>query len=121
MLMKFTHVLSSLLLAFIFSLPSFAATRSKEITLSQTTRIGTAELKPGTYRVAWNGNGPDVEVDFLKDRKVVLTTNAKLGHARNERDSINTRRTTPDSEILEELDFKNAQLVFSETDHSSGN
>ena len=119
--MKFTHVVASLLLSFMFSLPSFAATRDKEITLSETTRIGTAELKPGTYRVAWNGNGPDVAVDFLKDRKVVVTTNAKLGHARNGRDSIHFRETNSDSAILEELDFKNTQLVFSETDHSSGN
>ena len=119
--MKLTHVLASLLLSIMFSLPSFAATRNKEITLSQTTRIGTAELKPGTYRVAWNGNGPDVAVAFFKDRKVVITTNAKLGHARNERDSIHFHETNSDSAILEELDFKNIQLVFSEADHSSGN
>jgi hypothetical protein len=110
-----------LLLSVILPIASFAVTHNKEITLDQATKVGTSELRPGTYQVSWNGNGPNVEVDFLKNRKVVASTTAKLGNAQGGIDSIQTRTVDSNSAILEELDFKNTQLVFPTTDQQSGN
>lgn len=119
--MKSTHTLAFLLLSVMLPVASFAAAHNKEITLDQATKVGTTELQPGTYKVSWNGSGPNVEVDFLKNRKVVASTTAKLGTAQGGIDSIQTRTVDSNSAILEELDFKNTQLVFPTTDQPSGN
>jgi hypothetical protein len=109
-------------LLFVLSVQSFAAGRTKEITLDKKTKVGKVELQPGTYKVAWSGTGPNVEVDFSKDRKVVASAAAKLANVRSEFDSAaQTRNVASGSAVLEELDFKNTQLTFSETDQSSGN
>jgi len=118
---KSIHTLAFLLL-FMLSIASFAATTNKEITLYDTTKIGAAELKPGNYKVAWKGNGPDVDVDFLKNNKVVASATAKLGNARSEVNSVHTTHAGDGGfAILEELDFKNTQLVFAGADEHSGN
>jgi hypothetical protein len=119
--LKSTHTLAFLLLSFMLPVASFAATHNKEITLDKATKVGATELQPGTYKVSWNGNGPNVEVDFLKNRKVVANTTAKLGNAQGGIDSVQTRTLDADSAILEELDFKNTQLVFPTMDQQSGN
>lgn len=120
--MKFVEKLAFMLLALALPLASFAATHSKEVTLDKTTKVGNVELQPGTYKVAWNGAGPNVEVDFSKDKKVVASATAQLGSAPSEYDSaVQTRNVDSNSAILEELDFKNTQLKFSETDQQSGN
>ena len=119
--MKSTHTLSFLLLSFMLTTASFAATNNKEVTLFDRTKIGTTELKPGTYRVAWSGNGPQVEVDFLKNKQVVASGTAKLENARHDSSSVQTRAGEAGSVILEELDFKTTQLVFAGTDEHSGN
>ena len=120
--MKSIHTLAFLLLMFMLSIASFAATNSKEITLYDITKIGNAELQPGTYKVTWNGNGPDVQVDFLKNKQVVASGAAKLENARRETDSVQTRTGDGGSSILEEIDFKNTQLVFAgAADEHSGN
>ena len=119
--LKSTHTLSFLLLSVMLPIASFAATHSKEITLDKATKVGATELQPGTYKVSWNGTGPNVEVDFLKNRQVVASTTAKLGNTQGQVDSMQTRTVSPDTAVLEELDFKNTQLVFPTADQQSGN
>jgi hypothetical protein len=119
--LKSTHTLAFLLLSVMLPIASFAATHNKEITLDKATKVGATELQAGTYKVSWNGNGPNVEVDFLKNRKVVASTTAKLGNAQGEMDSVQTRNVDSDTAVLEELDFKNTQLVFPTADQPSGN
>lgn len=109
---------------FLLALPvaSFAAKNSKEITFDKTTKVGNTELQPGTYRVAWSGTGPQVEVDFSHNRKSVASTTAKLVNASSQYDSaIRVRSEGSDSAVLEELDFKHLQLVFSQLDQPTGN
>lgn len=117
-----TRSLALFLLLFMLPAASFAASNSKEITFDKTTKVGTTELEPGTYKVAWKGTGPTVDVDFSKNNKVVASTTAKLGSNRSGYDSaVQVRTVNSDSAILETIDFKNAELVFPTEDAPSGN
>jgi hypothetical protein len=103
-------------------LASFAAANSKEVTFDKTIKVGTTELAPGTYKVAWKVTGATAEVDFWQNKKVVASTTAKLENNRSEYDAaVQVRNVNSDSAVLQEIDFKNAQLVFSSEDTSSGN
>ena len=115
-----TYLLTLLLLG--LSITAFAAKNSKEVTFDKTTKVGNTDLQPGTYRVAWSGTGPQVEVDFSQNKKNVATAAAKLVTAPSEYDSaIRVRDEGGVSAVLEELDFKNLQLVFLQQDQPSGN
>jgi len=116
-----THTFA-LLLLFMLPLASFAAANSKEITFDRTIKVGTTELAPGTYKVAWKGTGAAAEVDFWQNKKVVASTTAKVENNRSGYDSaVQVRNVNSDSAILQEIDFKNTQLVFSSEDAPSGN
>jgi hypothetical protein len=112
-----------LVFALLLTLPVavFAAKNRKEITFDKTTTIGATELQPGTYTVAWTGAGPEVQVDFSQNRKSVFSTTAKLVNASGPYDSaVQTRNEGNDSAVLEEIDFKNLQLIFPQTEQPSG-
>lgn len=117
-----TRSLGLFLLLVLLSAASFAASNSKEITFDKTTKVGTTDLQPGTYKVTWKGTGPTVEVDFLQDRKVVASTSAKLENNQSGYDSaVQTSDVNSGSAILREIDFKKTGLVFATEDNSSGN
>jgi len=121
--MKSTRTLTFIALLFVLPVASFAAKNSKEVTFADVTKVGTTDVQPGTYRVEWNGAGPEVKVDFWQSKKLVATTSAKLVNSRSEFDSaIQTRRLNADSVILDELEYKNFQLVFPDSaQQPSGN
>lgn len=120
--MKSVRAFIFVLLLFTLPVVSFAAKNSKEVTFDKVTKVGNAELQPGTYRVAWNGTGPQVEVDFSHNGKNVTSTTAKLVNGPSEYDSaIRLRTGANDSTVLEEIDFRNQQLVFSQPEQPSGN
>jgi len=111
--MKSTRTLAFIGLLFLLPVASFAAKNSKQVTFDSVTKIGTTDVQPGTYKVEWNGAGPEVKVDFLQNKKLVASTSAKLVNGAGEFDSaIQTRRVNADSVVLDELDYKNFQLVF---------
>jgi hypothetical protein len=62
-------------------LPLTAFARSKDtgsLNLVSTTKIGTTQLKPGNYKVRWDGSSPNVKVAVLQRNKPVATLQAKL-------------------------------------------
>ena len=98
--MKVINSFAFLPLLVALSVQSFAAGRTKEITLDKRTKVGKVELQPGTYKVAWSGTGPNVEVNFSKDRQVVARAAAKLANVRSELDSaVQTRNVDSGSAI----------------------
>jgi hypothetical protein len=40
--------------------------------------INGQQLKSGQYAVQWDGNGPDVHVQIMRNKKVVATSDAKM-------------------------------------------
>jgi hypothetical protein len=70
-----------LLLALTLIVPFGAFARSKNecsVVLSETTMVGTTQLKAGTYKVEWTGKGSSLSVNFLEKGKTVATTQGKM-------------------------------------------
>jgi hypothetical protein len=70
-----------LLCMFTFLLPGIGFARAKNqgtMKLMEPARIGSTELQPGTYKVEWNGTGPNVRVTITHRKNTVATTTAEL-------------------------------------------
>jgi hypothetical protein len=77
--MKFATISKSLLmgLALVLASSAFAATKA-DLTLQSSTTINGAKLKPGDYRLEWDGSGPNVEVSIRQGKKVLAKVPAKV-------------------------------------------
>jgi len=107
------YVLSVALL--VLPLTSFASTKAqKEITFDEPISVASTQLKPGTYKMEWNGGGPNVEVSFVQNNKIVATAPAQLVKETSAHDetAISTHKTSTGSNRLDEVDFKNTALSF---------
>jgi hypothetical protein len=73
------YLMLSAILTTILTAGGFAKTRSQgTMTLAQPAMIGSTQLKAGTYKVQWDGTGPNVQVNIMKDKNTVATTPAEL-------------------------------------------
>ncbi|MGP0017251.1 MAG: hypothetical protein ACLPHP_01680 [Candidatus Sulfotelmatobacter sp.] len=77
--MKFATVSKSLMmgLALLLASSAFAATKAS-LTLQNPTTVNGSKLKPGDYKLEWEGSGPNVEVSILQGKNVVAKVPAKL-------------------------------------------
>ena len=77
--MKFATVSKSLImgLAVLLASSAFAATKAS-LTLQSSATINGAKLKPGDYKLEWEGSGPNVEVSITQGKKVFAKVPAKL-------------------------------------------
>ena len=77
--MKFTTVSKSLMmgLALLLASSAFAATKADLVLQSPTTINGT-KLKPGEYKLQWDGSGPNVEVSITQGKTVLAKVPAKV-------------------------------------------
>lgn len=77
--MKFTTVSKTLLMGLALTLASSAFAASKaNLTLNNPTSINGTKLKPGDYKLEWEGSGPSVEVSIVQGKKVVTKVPAKI-------------------------------------------
>lgn len=56
---------------------AFAAD-SGSLRIFDSAHVAGKELKPGSYKVEWQGNGPNVQVNILKGKSVVASTQGRL-------------------------------------------
>ena len=77
--MKFATVSKSLImgLALLLASSAFAATKAS-LTLHNSTTINGATLKPGDYKLQWEGSGPSVEVSITQGKNVLAKVPAKV-------------------------------------------
>jgi hypothetical protein len=77
--MKFATVSKSLVLglAMLLASTAFAATKAS-LQLSNPTLVNGTTLKPGDYRIQWEGTGPDVELSILQGKNVVAKVPAHV-------------------------------------------
>jgi hypothetical protein len=77
--MKFATASKSLVmgLALLLASSTFAATKA-DLFLGNTTTVNGAKLKPGDYKLQWDGTGPNVEVSILQGKTVVAKVPGKL-------------------------------------------
>jgi hypothetical protein len=77
--MNFATVSKSLVmgLALLLASTAFAATKAS-LELDNAVTLNGTTLKPGDYKVQWDGSGPNVELSFVQGRKVVATASARI-------------------------------------------
>jgi hypothetical protein len=88
-------------------LPLTAFARSKDtgsLSLFNNAKIGTTQLKPGNYKVRWDGNSGNVNVDVLEHNKSVATLQAKLIELPNP-SPYNSIQTDVHTNQIQEIDF----------------
>jgi hypothetical protein len=111
---KYSAVLA--LVTFGLSLGAFAKDRNEgKFTLSEPAQLGSTQLKPGDYKVTWDGTGSDVQVKVLQGKNVVATTSAKLVDRSTGTDAVTLGPGSGSVKTLDEVDFGNRKqaLVFS--------
>jgi hypothetical protein len=94
--------------ALLFGVCALAAAKNEHsVNIYDSVKIGNTQLKPGTYKVEWQGNGPAVNVEFLKNGRPVATLPATLRTDDKDviQDDVVTRTTATKANALEEIDF----------------
>ena len=77
--MKFATVSKSLMLGLALLLASSALAATKAtLQLSNPTIVNGTKLKPGEYRVEWEGTGPSVELSIKQGRNVIAKVPARV-------------------------------------------
>src|ERR1700674_5438895 len=102
----FTAVLSlTCLLGFGGS--AHARDHARSVDFFNAVQIGTTELKPGNYKVEWQGTGPAVEVSFRQNGKTVVTVPGtfKTNDVQVTQDEVVTEATGTGTSTLKEIDF----------------
>jgi len=77
--MKFATVSKSLVLglALLLASTAFAATKAT-LHLNNPTQVNGTTLKPGDYKLEWEGTGPNVDVNIMQGRSVIAKVQAKV-------------------------------------------
>jgi hypothetical protein len=77
--MKFATVSKSLVLglALLLASSAFAGTKAN-LEISKAVTVNGTTLKPGDYKVQWEGAGPNVELSILKGKNVVAKVPARV-------------------------------------------
>lgn len=120
--MKLTKmILPSLVLLLSTSL--FAAS-SGSLNLTQPVQLNGTQLKPGEYKVTWEGTGPEVTVSVMKGKEVVAKTSAHVKELEKNYDSNATllQKNADGSISLNGIRFsgKKIALEFAEDTAAAG-
>ncbi len=104
------------LLTFVMMLPValFAKSDSARVSFDHPMIIAGKKVPAGKYEVRWSGNGPAVQVRFLKNNKVVATAPAKLIEKKNPYDNAFEATRKNGSRVLTAIDRSNMTLKFSQ-------
>ena len=105
------------IVAVLCPLSMFARDKNQHsVDIPVTVQVGGTQLKPGNYKVEWQGTGPDVQVTFLRDGKTVATVPAtlKTNDGQVTQDQIVTDSA---NKTLSEIDFRRDKdaLVFQQS------
>jgi hypothetical protein len=95
------------LTAIFLLLPLTALARSKDtgsLSLFNTAKIGTTQLKPGNYKVRWDGTAGKVNVNILEQNKPVATLQAKLIELPSP-SPYNSIQTNVQTNQIQQIDF----------------
>jgi len=107
----FQHLAILSTLALLFPLGALARDNAHSVDIFDAVQIGGTQLKPGNYKVEWQGEGPAVQVSFQHNGKTVATVPAtlKTNDAGVTRDAIMTEATGPDTVTLQRDRFRSSE------------
>jgi hypothetical protein len=90
----------------------FAKSDSARVNLDKPMIVAGQKVPAGNYDVKWTGNGPAVQVQFLKNKKVMATAPAKLIDKKSPYDNAVETQTKNGSQVLTAIDRSNMTLKF---------
>ena len=77
--MKFATVSKSLVMGLALLLASSAFASAKaSLQLNNPVTVNGTTLKPGDYKILWEGTGPNVEISIMQGKNVVVKASAKV-------------------------------------------
>jgi hypothetical protein len=111
---KYTALLSMLTL--LSSMSALARDKNlHSVKIPYSVQVGGTQLKPGDYKVEWQGTGPQIQVNFVRNGKIVATVpgTLKTDDAQVLQDGIVTDTST-NTQTLTEIDLgrNKESLVF---------
>ena len=117
-IIKYTALLS--MLALLSTVSALAGDKNQHsVEISESVQVGNTQLKPGSYKVEWEGNGPEIQVAFVRDGKTVATVpgTLKTNDSQVTQDDIVTDTTSANTKTLKEINFSRDKesLVFEQS------
>lgn len=113
--LKYLALLSTLALL----TPISALARNKNehsVSIPDAVQVGSTHLQAGTYKVKWDGSGPQVQVSFMQNGKTVATApgTLKTNDTAVVQDDVIVEPANGSNKNLQEIDFGHQQeaLVF---------
>ena len=111
--------------ALLLSLSAFAKDSNQgKFTISQPAQVGSTQLKPGDYKVEWQGSGDAVQVKILRNNKEVATTSGKIvAHEQAaQNDAVLLKDNGNGGRTIDEFQFRNRKetLVLGDTQMNAG-
>jgi hypothetical protein len=87
---------------------------ARSVEISDVVQIGSTQLKPGNYKVEWQGAGPAVQVSFQQNGKTMVTVpgTLKTNDDQVTQDAIVTEATSAGTSTLKEIDFGHQKLAL---------
>jgi hypothetical protein len=121
--MKFATVSKSVVmgLALLLASSAFAATKGS-LQLTNPVTVNGTTLKPGDYKVQWEGTGPNVELSIMQGKNVVAKVPAhtvELKSAPSD-DAAVTRQNDSGPSTLAGIRFHGQKTAFEIGDSSDG-
>jgi hypothetical protein len=98
-------------------------TNEGRFTISESVQVGSTQLKPGDYKVQWDGSGDAVNVKILQGKKTVATTSGKLvNHDQAAPYNAVVLKDATGGKTINEIDFGNRKeaLVLTDAQMSGG-
>jgi uncharacterized protein with FMN-binding domain len=91
-----------------------ARNNAHSVEISDAVQVGGTKLKPGNYKVEWQGTGPAVQVSFQQSGKTVATVpgTLKTNDDQVTNDAIVTEATGSGTSTLKEIDFRHLKQAL---------
>ncbi len=112
------------LAAIVLMLPLSALAASKnssKVEIPDKVVVNGKQIQPGTYKVEWNGTGPNVEVSILQGHKTVAQAPARLVNGTYEQQAIVTHQNNSGANVLDQIQLKNKELDLNARANSGAN
>ena len=120
--MKFATVSKSLVLGLALLLASSALAATKgSLQLSNPVTVNGTTLKPGDYKVQWEGPGPNVELSILQGKNVVAKVPAHVVELQSpaNNDAAVTRKSDSGPNTLAGVRFQGKKIAIELGDASN--
>ena len=109
----------------VFLIPALACVgqrNSASLDLDQSVKVSDTQLAPGQYKLTWEGNGPNITVNFTQGKKTVASAPAKVvSDPSSQSGAIDTATAADKTVILEGVELKNETIQFGNAAPAAGN